>query len=140
MSGAFWVFVETIVSKIMVFVATIIVVRLLTKEVYGQLGIIRSTIQLFVGLSAFGIGATATKHIAQYRNSDPRMAVRIYCIANIFVLLMGIVASIVLISTAGVIAIDKLNAPRANDRHKNRWCHLILHVDKWCADRNVIRF
>lgn len=111
MSGAFWVLAGTIVSKIMVFVATIIVARLLTKEVYGQLGIIRSTIQLFVGLSAFGIGATATKHIAQYRNSDPRMAVRIYCIANIFVLLMGIVASIVLISTAGVIAIDKLNAP-----------------------------
>ena len=111
MSGAFWVLAGTIVSKIMVFVATIIVARLLTKEVYGQLGIIRSTIQLFVGLSAFGIGATATKHIAQYRNSDPKMVVRIYCIANIFVLLMGVVASIVLISTAGAIAVDKLNAP-----------------------------
>ena len=62
-SGSFWVLVGTIVSKIMVFVATIIVARILSKEVYGQLGIIRSTIQLFVGLTAFGIGATATKHI-----------------------------------------------------------------------------
>lgn len=45
-SGSFWVLVGTIVSKIMVFVATIIVARILSKEVYGQLGIIRSTIQL----------------------------------------------------------------------------------------------
>lgn len=110
-SGSFWVLVGTIVSKIMVFVATIIVARILSKEVYGQLGIIRSTIQLFVGLTAFGIGATATKHIAQYRISNPHMAVRIYCIANIFVFLMGLIACIILISAAGIIANHKLNAP-----------------------------
>lgn len=110
-SGSFWVLVGTIISKIMVFVATIIVARILSKEVYGQLGIIRSTIQLFVSISAFGIGATATKYIAQYRNSNPRQAIKIYCIANIFVLLMAIIGSIILIGFAEIIAIQKLNAP-----------------------------
>lgn len=109
--GASWAVAGTVASKILVFIATIIVARILTKEVYGELGIIRSTIQLFVGLSSFGIGATATKYISQYRNTDPHKTIKMYLIANIFVFVMAIVASTVLLCGADLLAERRLNRP-----------------------------
>lgn len=109
--GASWVVAGTVASKILVFIATIIVARILTKEVYGELSIIRSTIQLFVGLSSFGIGATATKYISQYRNTDPHKTIKMYLIANIFVFVMAIVASTVLLCGADLLAEQRLNRP-----------------------------
>ncbi len=111
-SGAFWVIVGTVISKILVFIATMAVARILVKDVYGQLGIIRSTIQLFVSLSAFGLGATATKYIAQYRKVSAIETAKVYCIANIFILLMAVLASGVLLISADAIATDRLNAPQ----------------------------
>lgn len=110
-SGSFWVILGTIASKVLVFAATMIVARILAKDVYGQLGIVRSTIQLFVSLSAFGVGAMATKYIAQYRKSSKIETAKIYCIANIFVLCMAVISCTVLILTADTIAINRLKTP-----------------------------
>lgn len=108
-SGTSWVFIGTIVSKAVVFLATICVARILSKEAYGELSIIRSTIQLFVSLSGFGIGATATKFIAQYRKTNPAKAVNTYLIANIFVWFMAIVSCAILMFFSSSIATGRLN-------------------------------
>lgn len=109
--GSSWMLFGSVLSKVLVFFATILVARILTKEVYGELGIIRSTIQMFVAVSAFGIGSTATKHIAEYRQSNPAQAVKIYCIANIFVFCIALLAMCVLMFTSEGIAKDLLNEP-----------------------------
>ncbi|MBQ7854229.1 MAG: oligosaccharide flippase family protein [Muribaculaceae bacterium] len=111
LSGSFWVLSGSMVSKIMVFCATLIVVRILGQTEYGQLSIIRSTIQTFISLSAFGIGTTATKFISQYKDSNPLELVKVYIIANSFVFLIATLAAILIVCFAGWIANDMLGAP-----------------------------
>ena len=110
-SGTSWVLIGTLSSKAFVFVATILIARILPKEVYGQLSIIRSTIALFVSLSACGVGATATRYIAEYRKSDPKKAIKMYYVANSFVWIMAIVSTAVLMYCAETLASDRLHSP-----------------------------
>lgn len=109
--GTSWVMIGSVLSKILVFFATIMVARILSKEVYGQLSIIRSTIALFVSLSSFGIGATATRYIAEYRKSNPQKAIKMYYVANSFVWVMAIVSSILLMCCAKTLAANRLHCP-----------------------------
>lgn len=108
-SGTSWVFIGTVISKSVVFLATICIARILSKEAYGELSIIRSTIQLFVSLSGFGIGATATKFIAEYRKNDPKKTINIYLVANIFVWVIAVISCLVLTLFSSYIAIERLN-------------------------------
>lgn len=111
MRGSSWTLCGNICSKILVFCATIIVVRILTKEEYGELGIIRSTIQMFIAFSSFGIGSTATKYIAQHRNQNPDIAAKIYCVGGLFVFVMGLVALFALIASSDYVATYMLGTP-----------------------------
>lgn len=111
LSGSFWALSGTFIAKALAFVATIIVARILSKDVYGQLSIIRSTILFFAGVSSCGIGATATRYIAKYKQDDPLQTVRTYLVANIFVLTMAVVACIVLMAFSGTLAGNRLNDP-----------------------------
>lgn len=111
LKGSFWVIAGSVASKILVFCATIIVVRILGKNEYGQLSIIRSTIQMFISLSAFGMGTTATKFIAQYRASDSNKTANIYVVANTFALCIATVTSILIFFFAHYIAFKMLKAP-----------------------------
>lgn len=111
LKGSSWTLSGTILSKVLVFCATILVARILTKEMYGELGIIRSTIQMFVAVSSFGIGSTATKYIAEHRNKNPELAGRIYWIGNVFIFAMGFLALILLMFGSEYIAAKMLNAP-----------------------------
>lgn len=111
LKGSFWVMIGSLASKILVFCATIAVVRIIGKHDYGQLSIIRSTIQMFVSLSAFGMGTTATKFIAQYRASDANKTAKIYVVANTFALCIAIFTSILIFIFAHYIAFNMLKAP-----------------------------
>lgn len=55
LKGSSWILFGNLFSKILVFCATIAVTHILTKDLYGQLGIIRSTVQMFIAVSSFGI-------------------------------------------------------------------------------------
>ena len=74
MGGAFWSFTGTAIGKLCVLIAGIVCARILGKELFGQFGMIRSTINIFIVLGASGFGVTATKFISQLRQTDiPRM-------------------------------------------------------------------
>jgi O-antigen/teichoic acid export membrane protein len=57
--------------------ASIITARLLGKVSFGELGMIRSTVGMFGVFAGFGLGLTATKHVAELRTKDPDRAGRI---------------------------------------------------------------
>ena len=72
--GAFWSFSGTAMGKLCLLVASILCAHLLKQEVFGQLGMIRSTLNIFIVFGASGIGVTATKLISTYRTNDiPRL-------------------------------------------------------------------
>jgi O-antigen/teichoic acid export membrane protein len=110
LKGAFWSLLGALIGKGFVLASFILVARIIGKHAYGELGIIRSTINLFTVVTGMGIGYTASKFIAQYRNSDIKKAVEIYTLSNTMSLLIGFIGSIVLILSAQYIAENSLNA------------------------------
>ena len=62
--GSVWSFVGLILTKLITLASGILCAHVLTKEEYGQFGMVRSTIDLFYTVGAVGIGATTSKYIA----------------------------------------------------------------------------
>ncbi len=50
---------------------------MLGKEEFGKLGIVQSTVGMFQVFAGFGLGLTATKYVAEFRDSDPAKTGRI---------------------------------------------------------------
>ncbi len=67
---SFWALLGNVMSKGLALLAGILVARFLGKDLYGELGIVRNTILSFAIFSTFGLGYTATKYIAKYRESN----------------------------------------------------------------------
>lgn len=95
-SGALWSIFGTATAKFFVLAAGIICARILGSAGYGELGLVRSTISMFVVFGTAGMGVTAAKHIAQYRKSNPVEAGKIYLITIIFGLISAFVVSVII--------------------------------------------
>lgn len=76
--GVSWILIGSVAGKFLQLISFIIVARIIGKEEYGQLGIIRSTIAMFLMFSTLGMGMTASRYIALYRNTEPQNAYKIY--------------------------------------------------------------
>jgi O-antigen/teichoic acid export membrane protein len=86
--GAFWSLIGGIASRALTMGSSIIVARLLGKEGYGEVGMVQSTVGLFGIFAGIGLGATATKYVAEFRVKNPQKAGRI-CNLTIVVALMS---------------------------------------------------
>jgi O-antigen/teichoic acid export membrane protein len=101
----------TVISRALMLVAMILVARMLGKTVYGELGIINSTINMFGIFAGFGLGMTATKYVAEYRQSDPDRAGRIIGLSGIFTIASGGLIAFGLFIFAPWLAKHTINAP-----------------------------
>lgn len=102
--AAFWSLAGAGVQKVLLLLTSIFCVRMLGKEGFGELGIVRSTIHLFIVFGALGMGNTATKFIAEYRERAGKDLQSIYTSVNLIGLLMGSVAVIGVLVFADAIA------------------------------------
>lgn len=110
-SGAFWSLTGTAIAKALVMLAGILCARILSKEIYGQYGMVKTTISTFMALGGAGLGLAATKYISEYRRNHPDRISSIYYVTNGFALLMSLVVTVLLYTLADVIACDLLHAP-----------------------------
>ncbi|MBN2474007.1 MAG: oligosaccharide flippase family protein [Pirellulales bacterium] len=113
--GAFWSLAGAVISRGLMLLAFILVARLLGKEVFGELGIIRSTAGMFGIFAGFGLGMTTTKHVAELRSSDPERAGRIIALSNLVAVGTGCLISLLLFVFAPWLAAHTLNAPALGD-------------------------
>lgn len=113
--GVFWTMAGSIISRGLMLCATILVARLLSKTVYGELGMIQSTVGMFGDLAGFGLGLTATKHVAEFRQRDPDRAGRIIALSWLFAAITGGVMALVLLLFAPWLAAHTINAPHLTD-------------------------
>ena len=81
--GTFWSIAGTLVSRALGLAAAILAARIIGKIVYGELGIIQSTVGMFGTLAGFGMGTTASKFVAELRGKDPAKAGRIIAISSL---------------------------------------------------------
>ena len=114
-SGAFWSFTGTALAKLIVLISGIVCARILGKELYGEFGMVRSTINMFVALGTAGLGMTATKYIAEFRQNSKERIASIFFITNGFALLTGLVITILVLCLAEFLASYTLNSPHLVD-------------------------
>lgn len=108
-SGAFWSIFGTASAKGIVLISGIICANILGKVGYGELGIVRSTINLFIVFGTAGLGITTTKFIAQYRQRDTAKVESVIGITTLFSLILAILITSLVFVFAGYIATDTLN-------------------------------
>ncbi len=109
--GVLWSMAGAVISRGLMLAATILVARMLGKTVYGELGMIQSTVGMFGVFAGFGLGLTATKYVAQFRQSDPNRAGRIIGLSGLFALLTGSIMALGLLIFAPWLAEHAINAP-----------------------------
>ena len=110
-SGAFWSIGGAVISRGLMLVASILVARMLGREVYGEYGMIRTTVGMFLVFAGFGLGMTATKHVAECRLTDPERAGRIMAISGLFAVGTGTLVAVGLYIFAPWVATHTINAP-----------------------------
>ncbi len=123
-NGSFWNIIGAVSSKSLILAASIMVAQLLGKVAYGEYSIIRTTIFMFIALASMGVGATSTKYIAQYRNSDLQKAQNIYIVTTIFSSIFGLFIAIIIVLLSDYIATEQLGAPNLSEPIK--WGAILL--------------
>lgn len=109
--GVFWSLAGAVISRGLMLVASILVARMLGKTGYGELGMIQSTVGMFGVFAGFGMGLTATKHVAEFRHSDPIRAGRIMALSGLIAMLTGGLLALGLLIFAPWLAEHAINAP-----------------------------
>jgi O-antigen/teichoic acid export membrane protein len=109
--GVFWNLTGTLFAQGSVFLAAIILARLLGKEVFGELGMIQSTLLTLTSIAQVSTGLTATKYVAEFRDADKARAGRVLGLCSILTLVTGVVATVLLLTGASWVAEHMLAAP-----------------------------
>lgn len=110
--GAFWSFTGTAIAKLFVLASSIICARILTKAQYGEFGIVRSTINMFVVFGSAGIGLTATKYISEYRNSKQARISSVFQLTKGFSNITAFLISLVIFVLSPYLAENTLQSPQ----------------------------
>ena len=110
-SGAFWSLTGAVFSRGFVLLSSIIIARLLGKTGYGGWGLVLSTVTMFAQFAIFGVALTATKHVAEFRRTDPARAGRILSLALVVGLTSISIMSLVCLAASHWLAYQLYRAP-----------------------------
>ncbi len=107
---SFWILSGSILSKLALLVATILMTQYLGKREYGQFGIIKSTLLMFSIFAGMELGITATKYISQYQFTDKNKVEKIVGLSTFFAVVISIITGISVYFFSKEIAV-MINAP-----------------------------
>ncbi len=111
---SFWALLGSGVGKGLSLIAGILVARFLTKEIYGEYGIIKITLYYIAVFSTFGLGFSATRYISKYRKNAPDKVRIIVKIANLITFCMSSFMALLVVLFAKELAIA-LETPNLSD-------------------------
>ncbi len=92
-------------------IAMIICARILHAEEFGKVAILQSTVGMFGPLAALGLSMTATKFVAEFRDTDPVRAGRILTLSLVLALTAGLIMTGALIILAPELAVRGFASP-----------------------------
>lgn len=113
--GVSWNLAGTLLAQGSVFVANIIVANRLGPQYFGEFSLLQNTALTFSAIAQVATGVTATRYIAEYRQSDPKRAGRIIGFCSLFTLGTGTIAGLVLFTLADWLSATTLNAPHLSE-------------------------
>lgn len=79
------------------------------KVHYGEFGMMNSTVLMFVAVASLGLGATASRYIAENRDVNPEKTIDIYLITQLFSYGIAIVSSIFIFWFADTISLKSFH-------------------------------
>lgn len=109
--GAFWSLLGSAISQGLMLLATFFIARFLGKIAFGELGMLRSTLNLFTVFASFGMGLTATKYVSELFQKDKLKTGRIIGLSILFSGMTGAIISIIVFFLAPLIANESIAAP-----------------------------
>ncbi len=109
--GAFWSVVGAVVSRALGLVASVLLARALGRTPFGELGTIQSTVGLFGTFAGLGLGITATKYVAELRDTDQPRCGRVIGFCLLTALVGGALAGLGLVVFGSWLAAHTLAAP-----------------------------
>src|SRR3984893_18289301 len=110
--STFWSLVGSVIGRLVGIPTVVLLARLLGRHDYGELGMIYSSIELFGIFGGFGLGITATKHVAEFKRRDPARTGRMLALSNVTSYITGGIFSLALYLFANKLANAPLAAPQ----------------------------
>jgi O-antigen/teichoic acid export membrane protein len=92
----------------------VVVARILGKQGYGEFGIVRTTINLFATFGGMGLGLTANRYVAQFRENDKQQSGQIIGSSYVLAAAFGLIAALGLLSASRYLTLGVLHAPQLN--------------------------
>lgn len=93
--GSIWSILGSTLPKILSVVVTMFLTRILGDVQFGQLSLVRSTINMFTVFAVVGLGLTATKYIAENKTNKLRLS-KIITLAKTFSIFSSFIISLLL--------------------------------------------
>lgn len=108
LKGTGWNIFGNGIGKFSLLLSAIFVARILGPDQFGKWGVIRSTSAIFTILLGFGVGVTAVRYVAEYREIAKNKAGNILGIAISFAAVFGLILSVVFYFLSNFIAVKVL--------------------------------
>lgn len=108
-TGLFWNICGLIFNKGFAMISSIIVARVLGTAMYGEYGMLNSTISMFATFAGLGLGVTATKFIAEFRQTNKEKVERVLGLTNLFAIVSGFLMAVIVFFISDWISINQLN-------------------------------
>ncbi|MDA8430346.1 MAG: oligosaccharide flippase family protein [Geobacteraceae bacterium] len=110
--GAFWSIVGAVLSRSLALLSSILVARILGHTVFGEFGMVLSTVGTAGTFAGLGLGTASTKYMANLRISNPEKAGKILALSSLVSIGTASIVSIGLISGSSLLARQVLHAPQ----------------------------
>lgn len=106
-----WSFLAAVIARSANLLAMVICARILSREQFGEIAIIQSTVGMFGPIAGLGLSMTTTKFLAEYRDSDRERASRILGLSFSAAVVAGALMTGALIVLAPWLATTGLASP-----------------------------
>lgn len=98
-------------GNFLLLIAGIVIARFLGKDVYGEYGMVKTTMFYFASFATFGLGFTSTKYIADFLNNKQSDIVSVIKSSLVITLIFSLFICLVLLLFSGPIA-NFINEPK----------------------------
>lgn len=108
--GISWNVLGAVINNGANFLTNIAVANLLGREIFGQYGMVQSTLATFVGIAQAAGGITATKYVAEFRATDRERAGRVLGLCSATTAITGLVSTCLILLCSPWLAKTTLRA------------------------------